>query len=449
MVNVASSNDKDPDFVPLIRAVLDRALADFVEIYGRERAVIEWSELVAEHSAQSYHNALELDDDVLIADGAIELSGRYKDVLPPSNISGEVHILFWKITDATILRRLMERLGYTDPPANFMFDRFVTRSVTTGGNGLVIEAYDPKRERVVAIKLWLDAAPKAQAGLLAQAERLTHFSHPNVVTIHETGRWRNKVFFVMEWIECMDAHRWLKEPRAWPEVLTVFLDAGEGLAAAHAANIEHRNFKPGNMLIRTDGEVVVTDFAIADSSAADDDDDDDDDKNEKNDKNDKPIMVVGTRCYVAPERLRRERGDARSDQFSFCVALWEALHGRRPYVGQSRSDMLGSIERGAIDTGPQTKHVPHSLSRVVRKGLAAEPDQRYANMRDLLEALRGLPSESEAPTSDAGSLDASPAFGGLLNAPRLQELDDEPADAERPGGSRPAPRYGPSWLTFM
>ena len=195
---------------------------------------------------------------------------------------------------------------------------------------------------------------------------------------------------------------------------------------------------PGNILISNDGQVVVADFGVADSIGAVDPDEDDDD--------DAPIMIVGTRCYVAPERLRRERGDARSDQFSFCVALWEALHGQRPYAGQSRSDVLESIERGEIRQGPQSEEVPHSLSRVVRKGLCDDPDQRYASMRELLEALRDLPSELEAlgDEADAGPLEAWPVNSGLLNTPRehtglrefLREFDDEqPAESEseRPG----------------
>jgi len=406
---VDSSNDNDPDFVLLVRAVLDRALAELIELYGRERAVVEWSELVAEYGAQGYHDWRELDDDLLIADGAIE---QYKGVVPPANISEEMLALFWKITDAGVLRQLIQRLGYTDPPTPFMFGRFVTLGTVTGGMGLVIEAYDPELERMVAIKLWLDASDEAQAALLVEARLLAHFSHPNVVTIYETGRWRERVFFVMEWVEGMDGHQWLKEPRSWREVLDVFLAAGEGLAAAHAANIQHRDFKPGNILIGNDGKVVVADFGVADSIGAIDAAADD------------PLSkVVGTRCYVAPERLRWERGDARSDQYSFCVALWQALHGRRPYAGGSRSDVLESIERGEIRTGPQTHQVPPLLSRVIRKGLADDPDQRYASMRELLAALRDVPLESEALASEAGPLDASlPPAGGLLNAPR-EETD--------------------------
>jgi len=449
------SDDNTPDaFTLLIRAVLERALADFVEAYGREGAILKWAALVDELGADAYLDPREIAGDLTMALGDIEQNGLgHEDVLPPAGLPDDLYALFAQIAEVAIHRQLLERLGYPDPPARFMFNRFVTRSVMTGGMGMVIEAYDPQLARMVAIKLWLDAAPAAQAALLAEAKLLAQLCHPNVVTIHETGRWGERVFFVMQWVEGMDGHQWLQEPRLWREVLKVFLAAGEGLAAAHAANIQHRDFKPGNILIGNDGKVVVADFGVADSLGTVDADDDD-----------APIMVVGTRCYVAPERLRRGRGDARSDQFSFCVALWEALHGRRPYAGQSRSDVLESIERGEIRTGPQTDQVPRPLNRVVRKGLADDPDQRYPSMRELLEALREEPSESELEAlGDAGSFDPSPPNGGLLNTPReetdmrvlLQELHGEPAESERPGervtvtSQASAAWRGPSWATFV
>jgi hypothetical protein len=434
------------EFTALIVKALGRGYADLIASVGRERAPDEWAKLAKATGGDMYLSLEDFDCDQIMALDVLPPS-RYELRLPTDACAPELRELYWAINGVATLWRVHEAFGYEPPKIEFMFDRFDVREALLGGMGMVIEGVDVELERKVAIKLWSQDGPDARAALLAEAKTLARLTHPNVVTIYGTGHWRERVYFVMEWIEGTDGHGWLKQPRTWQEVLEVFLAAGEGLAAAHDAGIQHRDFKPGNLLIGHDGRVVVADFGLADSLAAvtpydafglaaafdhgapgdaPDDADAPDDELDKEvelfrqlmDNALKGVKVPGTRCYVAPERLRLDPGDARSDQFSFCVALWEALHGVCPYAGRSRSDVLKSIERGAIQSGPLTHQVPHWLSRVVRKGLADDSDQRYASMRELLQALRDEPAEVE--DSDAAEAEASAVGendGRLLNTP--------------------------------
>jgi serine/threonine protein kinase len=442
----------------LMHEVADRAYAELIEALGPDEAAEQWAELFLRTGADVYLNLEQLDLPRAVAVGGITMAEGMGFAGPDCPLPSDLYKLFWDVRGVAALRTIYDHFGYGEPPYQFMFEGFEARAVITGGMGVVLEAYDRALDRKVAIKLWSQDGPAAQNALLAEAKTLAKFTHPNVVSIYGTGCWRERVYFVMEWIDGADGYAWLQQPRTWREVLEVFLAAGEGLAAAHDAGIQHRDFKPSNMLIGNDGRVVVADFGLADSlgvvGSDDDDDDDDEDKPEypldvvtatllldviermaedlaaaealeqplveesAADEPDaeQPAKVVGTRCYVAPECLRFEGGDARSDQFSFCVALWEALHGCRPYAGRSRTDVLESIERGAIQHGPRTHLVPHWLSRVVRKGLAEDPDQRFGSMRELLQALRDEPPEvEESDEADASAVDEGAA--GLLNAP--------------------------------
>jgi tRNA A-37 threonylcarbamoyl transferase component Bud32 len=287
-------------------------------------------------------------------------------------LTPELEEIEGKIADVEVRRNI-----HGDGIEPFMFGRFEAITTLRGGMGLVIKARDPQLEREVAIKLWMRSGPEAQEALVAEAKTLAKLQHPNVVTVYEPGFLNGRVYFVMEWIDGVDGHDWMAEPRSWREVRDVYVAAGTGLAAAHDAGIQHRDFKPSNILIGNDGRVVVCDFGVADSRHTTAD-------------LDEPDMIVGTPRFMAPERLRGKRGDARSDQFSFCVAMWRALYQQRPFAGDTGEELLGSIERGEIQETAGSD-VPRWLSDAVRKGLSDDPDRRYRDMHELLNALRGDP----------------------------------------------------------
>src|SRR5262249_4840316 len=196
--------------------------------------------------------------------------------------------------------------------------------------GVVYAANDPELGGQVALKLLKTALD--QERLVREARALARVSHPNVVAVHDVGRWKERVFIAMELVRGRDLRAWLRERRRrWPEVVDVFIAAGRGLASAHAAGLVHRDFKPENVLISSEGRVAVSDFGLARGLEEAPDG-----------------TVSGTLAYMAPEQAAGELADARSDQYAFCASLFEALHGARP------------PER------PDEAHVPRTLGRIVR-----------------------------------------------------------------------------------
>ncbi|MFO7564938.1 MAG: serine/threonine-protein kinase [Enhygromyxa sp.] len=308
---------------------------------------------------------------------------------PRARLAPDLDWLEDQITDVKVQRGVARYIAGGDDPGcadripPFMFDRFETIDIIRGGMGLVIKARDPKFNRLVGIKLLLRPEPDGPSDLMTEARALARIKHPNVVSVYEPGEWKDRVFFVMEWIEGVDGQQWMTQERhSWQEVRRVFIAAGRGLAAAHAVEIHHRDFKPSNMLIGNDGRVVVADFGVASSLHS------------------SPAFdgrLAGTPLYMAPERVLGMRGDARADQFSFCATMWTVLHGRHPFTGETIMARLEAMENGVI-WETLGHDVPRWLCDVVRKGLAYDPEDRYADMHALLAALIG--ETPEAPWID-------------------------------------------------
>ena len=166
--------------------------------------------------------------------------------------------LMWAIADREDLRRtlpIMEPSAPPEPP--YDFHGFEVTAYVLGGMGMVLLGRDPELDRKVALKLLQSSGPEADTKLRAEAKTLAKLSHPNVVTVYSVGEWEGGVFFVMEYVDGMNGHEWLKDCPTWREVLDVFIDAGQGLAAAHDKEIQHGDFKPANMLIGKDGRTRV------------------------------------------------------------------------------------------------------------------------------------------------------------------------------------------------
>jgi tetratricopeptide (TPR) repeat protein/predicted Ser/Thr protein kinase len=231
------------------------------------------------------------------------------------------------------------------------------RKLGSGGMGVVYAAYDPQLDRTIALKL-LRGRDGEQASLLREAKLLAQLSHPNVVTVFDVGEVDGQVYVAMEYLAGETLRAWCRHgPRPWRQTLPLVLQAGHGLAAAHAAGIVHRDFKPDNTIIEASGRVRVLDFGLAAASEV----------------GARASVAGGTLGYVAPEQ-RAGRGDARSDQYSFCVTLYEALHGVRPDVA-----------------GPRRRDVPTWLTRAVERGLQRDPDARWPSLGDLLAELEAAP----------------------------------------------------------
>jgi tetratricopeptide (TPR) repeat protein len=312
-------------------------------------------------------------------------------------------------------------------PRGAAIDRYVVLGlVGRGGMGEVYAAYDPELDRKIAIKLLrveLGGARsrEAQVRLRREAQAIARLSHPNVVVVHDVGTFEERVFLAMEFVEGHTLRYWLQaRPRSWREIVRVFVEAGRGLAAAHRAGLVHRDFKPDNVMVGPDGHVRVMDFGLARQAAT---------RHPSgghpatpaprplpvDEIGDTPVIdretgvvqnalppsgsgaldlaltragtVVGTPAYMSPEQCFGGASDARSDQFSFCVALYEALHGQRPFAGKTIADLGASMLRGELRDPPADAAVPSWLRRLLGRGLMTDPAHRYPSLDELLDAL--------------------------------------------------------------
>jgi tetratricopeptide (TPR) repeat protein/predicted Ser/Thr protein kinase len=261
--------------------------------------------------------------------------------------------------------------------------RFVVLEwVGEGAAGVVYAAYDPELDRKVALKLMhpppASEGEDARERVIEEARAMGRAANPHVVTVHDVGTFEGRVFIAMEFVEGMTLRSWVRGgKRSVAEILHAYTEAGRGLAAAHAAGVVHRDFKPSNVLRGDDGRVRVTDFGLARRAAAAD--------------GAKEQFVSGTPAYMAPEQLTGGRVDERSDQFGFCVALYEALYGEPPFTVPLNEALTTGARTAVRDPPPGTKVTPW-MRRCVLRGLEPDPDDRHAGMNELLEALAHDPS---------------------------------------------------------
>jgi tetratricopeptide (TPR) repeat protein len=274
-------------------------------------------------------------------------------------------------------------------------DRYqVLGAIGRGAMGEVYAAYHPDLDRRIALKVVSESgahAPERRARLLREARAIARLSHPNVVAVHDAGTFGDRVYIAMEFIagETMDV--WLRsKQRTVGEITDVFVAAGRGLAAAHAAGIIHRDFKPQNVMVGKDGSVRVMDFGLARLAeepveTTDPDAGSDDDVSPQPATVTKTGALVGTLAYMAPEQFRHEPPDARADQFSFCVAFHEALHGQRPALSHLKATVAAAD--GETSGAARPSGAPAWLRAVIARGLSHDRDRRFRSMDALLAAI--------------------------------------------------------------
>ncbi|HEY8206607.1 MAG TPA: serine/threonine-protein kinase, partial [Myxococcaceae bacterium] len=283
-------------------------------------------------------------------------------------------------------------------------DRYIIlERLASGGMGEIYSAYDPQLDRKVALKLMRAdvlstmGTRVGRASLLAEAKALARLNHPNVVAVHDVGEVGEEIFIAMELVEGDVLSDWLLDgPRSPAEILQAFKMAGRGLAAAHAVGLVHRDFKPLNVIVGHDGRARVLDFGLARAAAAAAPAPVPDGPNAKAPARSPGleatlIALSGTPAYMAPEQLRREPADARTDQFAFAVSLHEALHGFRPFFGDTAGEILEAIQHGLGPLPPKSP-VPPWIHALLARALSFDRAARFPDMGALLEALERDPT---------------------------------------------------------
>ena len=267
----------------------------------------------------------------------------------------------------------------------------ILRRLGEGGMGVVYAAYDERLERRVAIKL-LHATDHAR--LLREAQALARLSHPNVVQIYEVGEAHGQIFVAMEHVEGPSLAAWLAaEPRDVAAIFEVFLQAGRGLQAAHESGLVHRDFKPGNVIVGVDGRTRVLDFGLA---RAGDSLSDGAIPRPPGPGPDISLLsspltrtgtLLGTPAYMSSEQHLGAAVDARSDQFSFCAALFEALYGERPFAGETLHALSTNVIAGQLRPIQPRPDVSQTVHAAIVRGLAPDAAARWPSMRELLEQI--------------------------------------------------------------
>ncbi|MDB4958601.1 MAG: hypothetical protein JWO36_6170 [Myxococcales bacterium] len=308
-------------------------------------------------------------------------------------------------------------------------DRYLIDSeLGRGGMGTVYLARDLTLDRDVALKVHRPGSGNDR--LHREAIAMAKLAHPNVVTVFEIATLEDRLYVAMEYVRGETLRTWVtSQPRGWREVIAVLVEVGRGLAAAHAAGLVHRDFKPENVLVGEDGRPRVSDFGLARSARTASG------VRISKDELDKPLAigsaptqvstpldavmtqtgaVLGTPAYMAPEQFAGDAVDARCDQFAFCVVVWECLFGRRPFVGGTLAAIQLAIEQRDLHA-PSDRRIPERVRQVLEKGLAADPRNRFSDMPALLAALRKAAAPRTARRIAIASV-ACVALGGIALA---------------------------------
>lgn len=341
----------------------------------------------------------------------------------------------------------------------------VVAELGRGGMGTVYAAYDPELDRKVALKLlhsgnppseerakanvmnalFGDAKPDSpspparsseQSRLLREAQAAAKINHPNVVTVHDVGEVGGRIFVAMEYIDGPTLGDWAQERRDnWKAILGVLLEAGDGLAMAHAHDLVHRDFKADNVMVDDTGRARVMDFGLVRASG---------DtgpvgpiaptENALDLSLTRAGAVIGTPAYMSPEQYAGSGVGPQSDQFSFCVTAWEALYGERPFTADTLIELAVRITEGRRNPPPGDTRVPGHVRQVLERGLTTDASLRYPTMRALLVDLRRDPARRRrwlaAGVGGVALLSGSTVFGRIDDARVAAECRDDAASID-------------------
>ena len=306
----------------------------------------------------------------------------------------------------------------------------VLERLGAGAMGIVYAAYDPELDRKIALKLLRPTQRTAgdtsrrEARMVREAKAIAKVSHPNVVAIFDVGVHDGQVFMAMEHLPGGTLTDWIApdKKRSWREIVNLFVEIGHGLAGAHAEGLIHRDFKPDNVLLDKNGKPKVVDFGLVRLSGGDLEESGASDAGE-----DAPTgrsiaalaalapemlagpltrtgALMGTPAYMAPEQFMGKKVDERTDQFAFCVALYEALYGQRPFAGDTVIVLAASVVQGRPREPKRDSQVPGWVRRAVLRGLEGNRERRFAQLDNLIAALAKDPAKRTRAWTIAGAM---------------------------------------------
>ncbi|MEM9462747.1 MAG: tetratricopeptide repeat protein [Myxococcota bacterium] len=299
------------------------------------------------------------------------------------------------------------------------------------------------------------------ARLLREARAMAKLSHPNVGPVFEADTTGGQTFVVMELVAGQTLRHWMRRVPSpdWRQCVKVFIQAGQGLAAAHARGLVHRDFKPSNAIVDDEGRTRVLDFGLARRTVLDMTEHEEDQTDDRPPQgphargpargtmatrdDEEPTLyqieaqtltetgvVMGTPAYMPPEQMKGCEADARSDQFSFCVSLYEAIYGERPFQGGTLTELMDAMNDGTVRPAPKGCPVPTRLRTILLQGLAAQPEQRWPSMDALLHQLRTLVAPRSARWMAVGVTAGLAALGGGLALGQYVELKERCTGAQ-------------------
>ncbi len=322
-----------------------------------------------------------------------------------------------------------------------------------GGMGVVYAAHDRELDRQVALKVMRVATVEEidRVRMLREGQAMARITHPNVITVFEVGSDDGIVFLAQELLDGGTLGEWLEKPHSQHAILDKFIAAGRGLAAAHAVGLVHRDFKPDNVRLGKDGRVRVADFGLAREVGATEaallatapgggpppssDAPPDTDSGALAKNLTRTGVVLGTPMFMAPEQHEGKGADARSDQFAFCVALYQALYDDWPYDGKTAVALADNVINGVRKTPPASAKVSAHLRRTLLRGLATKAGDRFGSMDELIAELSKRPRSPKLAFMVIGGILVVGA-GAAASIAILGDRGREPATTET---ATPAP----------
>src|SRR5919198_2228160 len=309
-------------------------------------------------------------------------------------------------------------MGGDLPPGSTFAEYRIEGLAARGGMGSIYRAHQPALGRDVALKLIIAEvanSPDFRARFMLESRLAASIDHPHVVPVYAAGEWEGQPYIAMQWIDGSDLKSILRHGALAPQrAVAIVSQVAGALDAAHAKGLVHRDVKPGNILVRRlpqGDHAYLTDFGVARAAPG------------EATGLTKTGYFVGTVGYLAPEQLRGERGDGRSDFYSLGCVLFEALTGERPFQAPNEAAMHWAH----LDSPrPLVSHMRPELGTgfdgVIAKSMAIRPDERYQSgaelARALQEAERGAPVSATALPAPAPATVPAAHAAAVAGAPQ-------------------------------